>query len=85
MGHKAIASENDISKRVVFLNAPGLNLISQSEEHGVVDVAEGHPYLPGDVLYALPYHICPTVNMYQQMMVITEHRAKDSWYIKARH
>lgn len=85
MGHKGIASENEISKRAFFLNAPELKLISQSEEHGVVEADEGHAYLPGDVLYVLPYHICPTVNLYQQMIVITEHRAKDSWYIKARH
>lgn len=85
MGHKAIASENDISKRVWFLNAPDLKLVNQSEEHGIVEAAEGHAYVPGDTLYALPYHICPTVNLYQQMITVMNHRAKDSWYIEARH
>ncbi len=85
LGHKAIAAENDISKRAYFLNAAELKLVSQSEEHGIVEASEGHDYLPGDVLYVLPYHICPTVNLYQQMITVSDHRAKDSWYIKARH
>lgn len=85
MGHKAIAAENDIARRGSFLNAPELTLISQSEEHGVVEAPEGHGYIPGDVLYVLPYHICPTVNLYQQMVTVEAHRAKDSWFIKARH
>ena len=85
MGHKAIAAENEISRRAVFLNAPELKLISQSEEHGIVEVSEGHTYVPGDVFYVLPYHICPTVNLYQQMITVTGHSAKDSWFIEARH
>src|SRR5258706_7055669 len=33
LGHKSVAAENEIEKRVYFLNAPGLKPISQSEEH----------------------------------------------------
>ena len=36
-GHKSVAAENEISKRIFFLNASDLSPVSQSEEHlGVV-------------------------------------------------
>lgn len=85
LGHKAIAAENEISKRAYFLNAPDLKLVSQSEEHGLAEVPSGYDFKPGDVLYVLPYHICPSVNMYQHMVTVVEHKAKDSWLIKAKH
>ncbi|HLO82681.1 MAG TPA: D-TA family PLP-dependent enzyme [Chitinophagaceae bacterium] len=85
LGHKAIAAENDISRRAYFLNAPDLKLVSQSEEHGIAEVPSGYDFKPGDVLYVLPYHICPSVNMYQHMVTVTDHKAKDSWLIKAKH
>lgn len=85
MGHKAISAENDISKRAFFLNAPDLKLISQSEEHGLAEIPSGYDFKPGDVLYVLPYHICPTVNMYQHMVTVDDHKAKETWEIKAKH
>ncbi|MGB8194984.1 MAG: D-TA family PLP-dependent enzyme, partial [Chitinophagaceae bacterium] len=42
LGHKGVASENDITHRAFFLNADGLTPISQSEEHLVVDAGENH-------------------------------------------
>src|SRR5450631_3029997 len=37
LGHKSIAAEGELNKRVYFLNAPDLVPVSQSEEHLVVD------------------------------------------------
>src|SRR5258705_2434232 len=37
LGHKSVAAENEIGRRVHFLNASGLQAISQSEEHLVVE------------------------------------------------
>lgn len=85
LGHKAIAAENDISRRAFFLNAPDLKLISQSEEHGLAEAPTGYDFKPGDLLYVLPYHICPTVNLYQHMITVENHRAKHSWFIRAKH
>jgi len=36
LGHKSVAAENELSKRVFFLNAPDLRPVSQSEEHLVL-------------------------------------------------
>lgn len=70
LGHKSIASENELSKRVLFLNAPDLKMISHSEEHLVAEAPEGHSWKIGDVLYGLPYHICPTVALYETSYAI---------------
>lgn len=84
LGHKSIAAENDISKRAYFLNDPSLRLISQSEEHGVVDAGLNHQYKPGDVMYILPYHVCPTVALYNQMVVVSSKGDLNYWDVTAR-
>jgi D-serine deaminase-like pyridoxal phosphate-dependent protein len=84
LGHKSIAAENEISKRAYFLNAPELKLISQSEEHGVVDAGLDHHYKPGDVFYILPFHVCPTVALFNQMQVIKLSGEMDKWEVSAR-
>jgi len=42
LGHKSVAAENEITRRVYFLNAPELKPISQSEEHLVVETGKDH-------------------------------------------
>src|SRR6201992_2585989 len=66
LGHKSIASEKELSKRVHFLNAPELVFVGHSEEHLVAEAGAGHDYKVGDVLYGVPYHICPTVALYER-------------------
>ena len=85
LGHKSIAAENDISRRAYFLNDPSLQLISQSEEHGVVEAGLHHQYKPGDVMYILPYHVCPTVALYNQMVAIAANGAVNYWDVTARN
>ena len=63
---KSIASENDLQKRVHFLDHPELKPIGQSEEHLIMEVAKDHNFKVGDILYALPIHICPTVALYDR-------------------
>jgi len=38
----------------------------------------------GDVLYGVPYHICPTVNLYDDVSVIKNHKKVATWEITAR-
>jgi len=83
MGHKSIAAENEISRRAWFLNEPDAALLSQSEEHGVVASSSDH--VPGDVLYVLPYHVCPTVNLYSTITVIRDAKVAGHWKVSARH
>lgn len=83
LGHKAIGAENPIDKRVKFLNLDDYELLSQSEEHGVLKVKNSDNLNIGDVLYGVPYHICPTVNLYRDMSVISNHEKVATWEIEA--
>ncbi len=84
LGYKAIASESPLDRRVHFLDTPGLTPVSHSEEHLVLAAPAGHGYRVGDVLYALPIHICPTVALYDRLTVVQTGHATDYWPVTAR-
>jgi D-serine deaminase-like pyridoxal phosphate-dependent protein len=84
LGHKSISAENELEKRVYFLNAPELKFISHSEEHLVVETNAGHTYSVGDVLYGLPFHICPTCALYERALIIENNEVIGEWEIIAR-
>lgn len=84
VGHKSISAENELNKRIYFLNAPELTFIGQSEEHLVVHAGKSHHYKVGDVLYGLPYHICPTVALYERATIIENNQVSGEWYNIAR-
>lgn len=84
LGHKSIASENELHNRVYFLNAPELKFVSQSEEHLVAEAPADHFYKAGDVLYGLPYHICPTIALYERALVVENNEVTTEWKTIAR-
>lgn len=84
LGHKSIASENILPKRAYLLNAPDLEFIGHSEEHLTMKVEAGHSYKIGDVFYALPWHICPTVALYEKAAVVKERELCGYWPNEAR-
>jgi D-serine deaminase-like pyridoxal phosphate-dependent protein len=84
VGHKSVAAENELSKRISFLNAPEIVMVGQSEEHLVVDAGEGHRYQVDDVFYGLPYHICPTVALYERAITIQDKITNGEWKNIAR-
>lgn len=84
MGHKAVSSENPIHTRIRFLNLENYELLSQSEEHGVIRVDNWDDIKVGDVLYGVPFHVCPTVNLYDEAYVISENESKEIWNVEGR-
>ena len=84
LGHKSVAAENPISKRIFFLNLSDYEVRSQSEEHLVVEVKDWENIRIGDVLYGIPYHICPTVALYDEANIIENGNQVDKWNIEAR-
>lgn len=84
LGHKSVAAENEISKRIFFLNAEGLKPVGQSEEHLVLETLESHSYKTGDVLYGIPYHVCPTVALYERVITVENGKATGEWRTVAR-
>jgi len=84
LGHKAVAAENDISKRVVFPAYPDLKAVSQSEEHLVLEIGESDKFEVGDVLIGIPYHVCPTVALHEFLTEVKNNKVSGEWQVLAR-
>ncbi len=83
LGYKAIAAENPLP-RIEFLNVSNAKSLSQSEEHLVVEVVDTDEHKIGDVWYGVPIHICPTVALYNEVMVVENEMVSSSWKVIAR-
>ena len=84
LGHKSIAAEKEIGRRVFFLNAPTAVPLAQSEEHLLLRLDDAGMHPVGEVFYGLPYHICPTCALYERAVTVTNHRADGEWTMTAR-
>jgi D-threonine aldolase len=84
LGNKSVASENP-QPRVFFLNSPDASPMMHSEEHLVLKVPDSKIFTPGDVFYGVPWHICPSVALYDQAFVVENNRVVGSWRIIARN
>jgi D-serine deaminase-like pyridoxal phosphate-dependent protein len=84
LGYKSIAAENPPNHRVYFLNGTELQVNSQHEEHLVMNAGRNHSLKLGDLLYAIPIHICPTVARYNQAHVVKNNKVQEKWPVTAR-
>ena len=84
LGHKSVAAENEIARRIFFLNVEGLRPVGQSEEHLVLETDENRSIKVGDVFYGLPYHVCPTVALYERVVTVENGIATAEWTNVAR-
>ncbi|MEZ4775596.1 MAG: D-TA family PLP-dependent enzyme [Bacteroidia bacterium] len=83
LGHKSIAAENPhprVSLQGIRIDA----FTGHSEEHLVVQTPDAEGLKPGDCLYGIPLHICPTVALYQEAWVVNDGVAKGCWKVVAR-
>jgi D-serine deaminase-like pyridoxal phosphate-dependent protein len=83
LGHKAVASEMP-QPRVVFPEAPDARCVAHSEEHLVIETARAGSLAVGDALYGIPWHICPTVALHADAVVVREGRTVERWKVAAR-
>ena len=83
LGHKAIAAESP-PPRVQFLELPDAKALTHSEEHLVVETARAREFKVGACLYGVPWHICPTVALHSEAVVIRNGRADSCWKVSAR-
>ena len=84
LGHKSVAAENEMTKRVFFPEHEYLQAISQSEEHLVLENSSDTVFTPGDILYGIPCHICPTVALYDSIRIIENGQCTGEWKNIAR-
>ncbi len=83
LGHKAVASEMP-QPRVYFLNLPDATAVMHSEEHLVVQTEHADDFKVGDVLYGVPWHICPTVALHSKAYIVRGDKVTETWKIEGR-
>jgi D-threonine aldolase len=84
LGYKAVASDPPAGKRCVLLDVPDYTPVLQNEEHFVIETPAAERFAPGDVVWAIPTHICPTCAMHQRAYVVEGGRVTGTWDIAAR-
>jgi D-serine deaminase-like pyridoxal phosphate-dependent protein len=84
LGYKAVASDPPAGKRCLLLNVADYEPVLQNEEHFVVETPAADRFAPGDEVYAVPTHICPTCAMHQRAYVVEGGRVTGTWDIAAR-
>ena len=84
LGHKSVASENEITKRVYFPLHPELKAVSQSEEHLVLENTGAYSFKVGDILSGIPYHVCPTVALHEYLTEVKNNEVSGEWHVLAR-
>jgi len=84
LGTKALASEMP-QPRVSLLGVEKYQIVAHNEEHLVIETPDAGRYHPGDVVYGIPVHICPTVARYESASVVEHGRCTGEWQIAARN
>jgi D-serine deaminase-like pyridoxal phosphate-dependent protein len=71
-GHKAVSADSGVPTCAVRGRAD-LEPLGPSEEHLPIRVPEGSiSPVPGDLLYLVPRHVCPTVNNFDDAVLVTD-------------
>ncbi len=84
LGTKAVASDPPAGQRCVLLDVPDYVPVLHNEEHFVVETPAAERFNPGDAVFAIPAHICPTCALHQKVYVIEGGRCTGTWTVAAR-
>ncbi|MFM1770554.1 MAG: hypothetical protein RJA22_3083 [Verrucomicrobiota bacterium] len=83
LGHKAIAAENP-HPRVQLLGLPDAHFVAHNEEHLVIETDRAAELPVGAPIYGIPRHICPTVALHGEAVVVRDGVAVERWKVTAR-
>jgi len=83
LGYKAVSADQP-HPRVQFLNLPDAQAAVHSEEHLAIDTSAADQFQVGDALYGVPQHICPTVALHREAIVVRDSVACERWPVTAR-
>jgi D-serine deaminase-like pyridoxal phosphate-dependent protein len=85
-GAKAVSRDaHPILPGFGWLADRGLPLRTMNDYHGFVDVPDGSPQPEvGDRVVIVPNHVCPTVNLYDELIVVDDGAIADTWPVAAR-
>jgi len=82
-GSKSIAAESG-NPCAYVLGHPELVPMTPSEEHLPLRVIHGPPPRRGTGLYLIPRHVCPTINLAEEVIVLERGKTKDVVTVSAR-
>jgi D-serine deaminase-like pyridoxal phosphate-dependent protein len=83
LGHKAVASEIP-HPRVQLLGLPEAKAVGHSEEHLVLETDRAAEFPVGSHFYGIPWHVCPTVALHNEAVVVRDGRAVEKWQVVGR-
>lgn len=68
-----------------IVGQPEVTILKLSEEHGVCEIPGGESGLGiGDRVEVIPNHICPTVNLMDDLLIARDGQIIDTWKVAAR-
>lgn len=83
LGYKAVSPDNP-DPRVELLDVPDARMMIHNEEHLTVETAKAGEFNVGDVLYGIPFHVCPTVALHREAVIVEDGQIVDRWKVRAR-
>ncbi len=83
LGHKSVASEMQ-HPRVYFPELEDFEAETHSEEHLVIHTLSAKSWNIGDLIYAIPRHICPTTALHETVYVVEKNEIVGQWEVAAR-
>ena len=82
-GHKSVSADAGVPTCVVA-GRPDLTPLKPSEEHLPIEVTSGAVPAIGELLYLIPRHVCPTVNNFDDAVIIENGRVVGVEHVTAR-
>jgi D-serine deaminase-like pyridoxal phosphate-dependent protein len=83
LGYKAVSPDNP-QLRVVLFGLEDAEVLGHYEEHLMLGTPRAAQYAVGDAVYGVPYHICPTVALHREALVVENGRVTGCWAVVAR-
>jgi D-serine deaminase-like pyridoxal phosphate-dependent protein len=85
IGNKAVAADPPKGSRIFLPDLPDAVQEIHSEEHMGLVTPDAGRFQPGDVLMAIPMHVCPTSALYDRVAVIENGRISCYWDVTSRN
>jgi D-serine deaminase-like pyridoxal phosphate-dependent protein len=83
LGYKSVSPDN-AGPRLELLGVGEWKWLGQWEEHLSVETPAAANLRVGDPVYAVPFHVCPTVALHRAMYVVRDGHVDGEWQVAAR-
>ena len=72
-------------KAVLYIRQSSAYQVIHNEEHLVVETAEADRWSPGDATVVIPQHVCPTVALHAEAVIVSNGEIVGRWPVTARN